>query len=145
MCAFDFFTAEDSSIAFLPLVVECTVFLITIVFLFFELIQDDEIIIPISQTTIFWIAAAFILYFAGNFVLFMYAKISIQDESFRKNYTFIYSSVTILKNILLCIGVTIKEKRIIPEEETEEDEDFSDDIPLSKKNLDFLDFDNDSR
>ena len=36
---------------------------------------------------------------------------SFQDENFRYTFTIIYSSVTILKNILLCISVLIKEKR----------------------------------
>jgi hypothetical protein len=118
------------------------------VYLFFEKVQDDEVQIPLYKTTVFWIATAFMLYFAGNFLLFMYAKTTNIDDAFRRNYTLIYSSVTIAKNILLCIGISLKEKRIVKEEEYGtifDDDDFGQDIPLHKKNLDFLDFDNDSR
>ena len=34
---------------------------------------------------------------------------SFQDEEFRYTFTIIYSSVTILKNILLCISVIVNE------------------------------------
>jgi hypothetical protein len=127
------------------LVLECIVFLGIIVYLFIEKIQDEEILVPIYETTIFWISTAFVFYFAGNFFLFMYAKTSATDKAFPSNYTLIYSTVTITKSIFLCIGITIKERKFIKTEEEGEYEEEDNDTPLSKKNLDFLDFDNDSR
>ena len=52
---------------------------------------------------------AFIINFSGNFFLFLYSKNSFNDEAFQRQYTIIYSTVTILKNILLCISIPIKE------------------------------------
>ena len=64
---------------------------------------------PLFSTFIFWFAVAFLLNFSGNFLLFVYSETSNKDPDFKTNYTIIYSVVTIIKNILLCIAVTIKE------------------------------------
>ena len=64
---------------------------------------------PMFQTFIFWLAVAFIINFAGNFLLYVYSETSNKNADFRANYTIIYSTVTILKNLLLCIAATIKE------------------------------------
>ena len=64
---------------------------------------------PIYQKAIFWISVAFIINFSGNFFLFLYSRTSYKDEIFKNQFTIIYSSVTILKNILLCISVMVKE------------------------------------
>jgi hypothetical protein len=64
---------------------------------------------PLFQTFVFWFAVAFIINFAGNFLLFVYSETSNKETDFKNNYTIIYSTVTILKNILLCLAVIIKE------------------------------------
>ncbi len=64
---------------------------------------------PIYQRAIFWIAVAFIINFSGNFFLFIYGKNSYDDDSFKRQYTIIYTTITLLKNLLLCISVFIKE------------------------------------
>ncbi len=109
-CIIDFYKMTKPSIGFYPLTIECLVFLSTILFFFSEKMRDAESLEPLYETTIFWIATAFMFYFAGNFFLFLYSKNSYNTQGFRHNYTIIYSTVTIVKNILLCIGVSIKEK-----------------------------------
>ena len=64
---------------------------------------------PLFGTFIFWFAVAFLLNFSGNFLLFVYSETSHKEPDFNTNYTIVYSTVTILKNILLCIAVTMKE------------------------------------
>jgi hypothetical protein len=103
--------SKEPSLAFSPLITEYLVLLLFIVFYFFEVIQET-VIEPIYQKTIFWISVAFIINFSGNFFLLLASVNSFQDEAFRNAFTIIYSSVTILKNILLCVAVTIKEKRM---------------------------------
>ena len=58
---------------------------------------------------IFWFSVAFLINFSGNFILFVYSETSNKEVDFKTNYAIIYSFVTIVKNILLCIAVTIKE------------------------------------
>ncbi|MBX2919165.1 MAG: hypothetical protein KF741_07930 [Ferruginibacter sp.] len=93
---------------FMLISVEHVLLLIFILYYFFETIQNitSE---PIYQKAIFWISVAFIINSAGNFFLFLYSKNSFKDDTFKMQYTIIYTTVTILKNIFLCISIPIKE------------------------------------
>lgn len=73
--------------------------------------MQENVVEPIYQKAIFWISVAFIINFSGNFFLFLYSKTSYNDDAFRRQFLIINTSVTILKNILLCIAVTIKENK----------------------------------
>lgn len=106
-CIYDFITMKTPSFAFIPLVIECLFFLFIIVYIFYEKMQFS-IVEPIFVTSLFWIAVGFIVYCSGNFFLFLYSKNSYVDSTFKIQYSIIYSTVTILKNILLCIGVSRK-------------------------------------
>jgi hypothetical protein len=64
---------------------------------------------PLFNTFIFWFVVAFLLNYSGNFLLFLYSETSVKDADFDFNYTVIYSTVTIVKNILLCIAVSMRE------------------------------------
>lgn len=106
---YDFIISERTFFNYYIVVVECLLFLLYIIYFFFEKIKIDTII-PIYQTSIFWIAIAFFIYSSGNFFLFLYKNTSKNDENFQHQYTIIYSSFTILKNILICIGLSIKDR-----------------------------------
>jgi hypothetical protein len=71
--------------------------------------MNESVSEPIYQKAIFWISVAFIINSSGNFFLFLYGKNSFNDEIFKKQYTIIYTTVTVLKNLLLCISILIKE------------------------------------
>lgn len=93
---------------FIPLSVEHILLLIFIIYYFFEVMQQS-VIEPIYQRAIFWISVAFIINSAGNFFLFLYSKNSYNDDVFKRQYTIIYTTVTVIKNLLLCISIFIKE------------------------------------
>ncbi len=105
---YDYLIQNSSNFSYFPLVVECIVVLMYILFFFYEKMKLN-ITTPAYQTTSFWIAVAFTLYCSGNFFLFLFANKSIKDENFRIQYTLIYSTFTILKNLFICIGLTVKE------------------------------------
>lgn len=109
LCVYDFIIAKEDTLPFLPLIVEYFILLIFIIYFFFEVMQH-VIIEPIYNKAIFWISVAFIINFSGLFFLFLYLKSNYKDEGFKFQFTVIYSSVTIIKNILLCISIFIKEK-----------------------------------
>jgi hypothetical protein len=111
-CIIDFLNAKESTIPFLPVSIEYLVLLVFIIYFFFEVLQEN-LVEPIYSKAIFWIAVAFIINFSGNFFLFIYSKVSFKDEAFQSQFTIIYSTVTILKDILLCIGVIMKENNKI--------------------------------
>lgn len=108
-CGFDFFSSNKPELPFLPLSVEYVTLLTFLLYFFFEVMKNTKIE-PIYQKAIFWISTAFILNFSGNFFLFLYSKNSFNDEIFQKHYTIIYGTITLLKNVLLCISSFIDSK-----------------------------------
>ena len=108
-CIFSFTNAKVPEMPFVPANIKHILLLIFIIYYFFEVMQDS-VVEPIYQKAIFWISVAFILNSAGNFFLFLYSKNSYNDDVFKKQYTLIYTTITVLKNLLLCIAISMKEK-----------------------------------
>ena len=113
-CFYDYLSAKEPGFAFLPLVVECLTLLAVLIYIFYEK-MNYLFDTPIYQTSFFWVAVAFIIYFAGSFFLFLYSKNSFHDKAFNIQYIILYSCVTISKDILLCISTFIKDKTEISE------------------------------
>lgn len=107
---YDFFKADKPALPFIPLILEYLIILIFIIYFFFEVIQES-VVEPIYHKSIFWVSVAFILNFSGNFFLLLSSVNSFEDEVFRDTFTIVYSSVTILKNVLLSIAVYTKENK----------------------------------
>ena len=105
----NFLNATKPGIPFLPLIFEYLILLAFIIYFFFEVIQET-VVEPIYHKPIFWISVGFIINFSGNFFVLLSSIKSFDDESFRDVFTVIYSSVTIIKNILLSISLTIDSK-----------------------------------
>ena len=108
LCLVDYISAKEPSLAYVPLLTECLFFIIVIIYFFFEKMKQ-EVNENLFSTFVFWFAVAFLINFSGNFLLFVYSETSVKDADFKTNYTIIYGTVTIIKNILLCIAVTMKE------------------------------------
>ena len=109
-CVYSFINAKVPEMPFIPLTVEHILLLLFIIYYFFEVMQET-VVDPIYQRAIFWISVAFIINSAGNFFLFLYSQNSFNDEIFKKQYTLIYTTVTVIKNLLLCLSIVIKEKK----------------------------------
>ena len=107
-CIFDFYIEKIPSMPFLPISIAHIFLLFIIIYFFFEIMQE-VVLEPIYQRAIFWISVAFIINSAGNFFLFLYSRNSFNDEIFKRQYTIIYTTVTVMKNLLLCISILIKE------------------------------------
>lgn len=109
-CIFDFVKSEGSTLAFLPLIIEYLVLLLFIIYFFFEVMQEN-VVEPIYKKAIFWISVAFIINFSGNFFLLLSSISSYTNTSFFDAFIIINGTITILKNILLCVAVTLKEEK----------------------------------
>jgi hypothetical protein len=108
-CIFQFVLEKIPGIPFLPISVAHIALLCFIIYYLFEVMQET-VLEPIYQKAIFWISVAFIINSAGNFFLFLYSKNSFnEDPNFKRQYTIIYTTVTVIKNLLLCISILIKE------------------------------------
>lgn len=111
LCVYDYFSSETPSIAYKPLLTECIIFILAIIYFFFEKMKQEAEEF-FFQTFIFWFAVALLINFSGNFLLFIYSETSNTNTDFKFNYTIIYSSVTILKNLLLCAAATMKDTTV---------------------------------
>ena len=104
---FDYLTAKSpQDFSFIPLVLECLFFALVIIYFFYEKIQFN-LSTPILHTSEFWVSVAFLLYFAGNFFLFLFSKSMFNNPAFRVQYTIIYSTITIIKDILLSVSILV--------------------------------------
>ena len=109
-CFYDFIKEKEPGIPFIPVSVAHISLLFIVIYYFFEVMQET-VVEPIYQRAIFWISVAFIINSSGNFFLFLYSKNSFNDEVFKRQYTIIYTTVTVIKNLLLCLSILIKEKK----------------------------------
>ena len=107
LCIIDYLVSSTLDLAYIPLIIESLFFIVLIIYFFFEKIKE-EASEPLFNNFIFWFAVAFLINFAGNFLLYVYSETAIKDKEYYSNYDFIYTIVTILKNILLCIAAIIK-------------------------------------
>jgi hypothetical protein len=111
--------------------VECIiVFFLCIYYLYSQIKGTDSLLI--YSTFNFWIVIAFLIYFSGTFFLYLMADRMMSNPAFQKLYFIINISFNILKNILLCVAMTMKlnhtvkqQKSVIP--------DLGDDLLFTNK------------
>lgn len=84
-------------------VVFTSLILIVYIIVFFYYKMKRVSSVPLYQTISFWIFVAFFLYYTGNFFFFLIIG-SEQPKDVQNFLLLIYSGVTILKNIVLCIS-----------------------------------------
>lgn len=109
--AYDFYISKPDEFTFIPLVIECLFFLLIIIFYFYEKIKYS-IATPIYYSPDFWISVAFLIYFSGNFFLFLFSKSMYKNPNFKTEFTIIYGTITIIKNIFLCIAIFVNANSI---------------------------------
>ena len=103
-CIYDFLSSQQPQIGYFPAAVECLIMISLIIYFFFELLQKI-ITIPLYSIIEFWIGVSLLLYFSGNFFLFIYSQSNIQDKIFQNSYKLVYSTIIIIKNIFLTISI----------------------------------------
>jgi len=75
-------------------------------YLFVQLRKANNLLI--YSTFDFWVIITFLIYFSGTFFLYIMAEGLRHSLIFRQQYTIINASFNILKNILLCVAMTMK-------------------------------------
>lgn len=103
---FNYVTSAKNLFDFLPLVIE-SFFFTTIILYFFYNTMRYNFKTPLYALPNFWISVGFLIYFSGNFFLFLFSKIIEPSETFRQQYIIIYSLMTIIKNLLLCTAILV--------------------------------------
>lgn len=107
------------------------VLLLCMAYLFSQVKGNNNLLI--YSTFNFWAVIAFFIYFSGTFFLYLMTDKMRVSISFQKMYFVINISFNILKNLLLCVAMTMKlngiaseQKKIIP--------DLDDDLFIYQKN-----------
>ena len=98
-CLYNFFASEHDTFNNYPALVEFAVFILIIIFYFYEKMNVVSRI-PLSNSISFWLSVGLFIYFTGNlfFLLFIF---STSDKEILKQMFLIYSGVTITKNLIL--------------------------------------------
>jgi hypothetical protein len=105
---YDYWISNKSILGSNVAILESLLMILILVYFFFEKIKY-EVQIPLYESKLFWIAAGLLIFFAGNFFLLVYSINLIEDSHFRNQYRTIYNSFNILKNLLICVALFIKE------------------------------------
>ncbi len=108
---FSFSNSNLKVFDFTPLVIECLFFTILIIYYFYEIMRYN-FDTPLFQLPSFWISVGFLMYFSGNFFLFLFSKSKFNEPGFNNQYIVIVSTITILKNILLSIAIFVNKNLI---------------------------------
>lgn len=103
---YDYYTSTERQNNFFPLAIECLFFILIIIYYFYEKIQFS-LLTPIYLSMNFWVSTGLLLYFSGNFFLFLYSKTAEKNDVFKLQFNLVYDVFTITKDILLCIAVMI--------------------------------------
>lgn len=113
---YDYLSSLDQEFTYYPLVMECLLFPLIIILFFYEKMKYSTKS-PVYFSPAFWIAVAFLIFSTGNFFLFLFSKMLLQDLDHKFLYNNIYGFFTILKNILLCTAVVVAKYSALKKDE----------------------------
>ncbi len=112
--------------------IEAIIVLVLCMAYLFSQVKGNNYLVVYS-TFNFWAVIAFFIYFSGTFFLYLMTDKMRVSVSFQKMYFVINISFNILKNLLLCVAMTMKlnglvkeQKKVIP--------DLDDDLLIYQKN-----------
>ena len=108
---YNFLKSNYADLDTTPFAVECIFFTFLIVYYFYEIMRYS-LDTQLFELPSFWISVAFLINFSGTFIVFLLGKSLINE--FPSQYTVIVCTITIIKNILLCIAVIANKSLIVP-------------------------------
>lgn len=126
---FDIFQNGKFIGEFVP-VIEFLLFLFFLIYYFFER-MNTLVAHPIYHSISFWICVGLLLYFSGNFFIFLLSNSS-HEKGFISQIKVIYSFVTITKNILLSVAFFAND---LPENSNDNNFQFPEELNLDSFNL----------
>ena len=116
-CIYNFIQSPKAEFDFIPLVIECFFFTVVILYYFFEAMREN-FTTPLFQLPVFWISVAFLIFFSGNFFVFLFSKSMENEPGFKNQYQIILCTITIIKNILLCTAVIVNKNLAVHKNHT---------------------------
>ena len=114
------------------IVIECLFLIISALYYFFEKIKNVGTI-PIHHSISFWIVVGILIYASGNIFSFVYLESMTKNSENLKQLRYIYSFVTISKNIIFSLGILFGSEVIFKENSFTIPEDINlDDFSIPK-------------
>lgn len=102
-------TAPHDAFDSIPTGITSLTLLIYSIFYLFERMNDPSSLYLFSSP-VFWIVVAIIIYSAGTFFPFIYAKNNMEEADFKKIYDLIHDTLYIVKNVIFSFAIMIKPK-----------------------------------
>ena len=94
----------------IPTVIECIIIIGFSMFYFFEQLKNPQSLFLYS-TPNFWIVVGLIIFFAGNFFIFIYAQSNSDSTEFKTAFSLINAILSLIENILFLIAFIIARKQ----------------------------------
>ena len=107
-CIYNYQTSNQNTFNNYPSLVEFSVLILIILYYFFEKMKIVSTV-PLFESISFWLCVGLFIYFTGNLFFLLFINLT-SDKEFIKQMFFIYSSVTITKNIILAAAWFANEK-----------------------------------
>ena len=128
-CVLNYLSSDPAKFNNKALLVEFSLFIIAIVFYFFEKMRIVTRI-PLYQSITFWLCVGLFIYFTGNFFYLLFTATA-TDEKFKDEIRIIYCIVTIFKDVILCLAWLAYEQKETVEDELRIPKDLHLDDDLS--------------
>jgi hypothetical protein len=97
---------EEVHFDFIPLIIESLFFIAVIIYYYYEIMRYNYAT-PLFTLPSFWLSVAFLIFFSGNFFILLYAKTMFNDPGFDSQFMIVTATLTIIKNILLCVALFV--------------------------------------
>jgi hypothetical protein len=102
-----FITVSHDSFDSVPSGITSLILLVYSIYYLFECMKNP-IPLDISSSPVFWVVVSIIIYSAGTFFPFIYARNYMKEIDFENMYQLIHSPLYIIKNIIFSIAIMIK-------------------------------------
>ena len=103
---FAFFNKGEEFDSFATGIEQIIIIFLCIYYFFIQIRRSTNLLV--YSTFDFWVVIAFLIFFAGTFFLYILTESMREIVTFQIQYTIINLSFNILKNILLCVAMTMK-------------------------------------
>lgn len=94
----------------IPTVIECIIIIGFSMFYFYEQLKNPQSLFLYS-TPNFWVVVGLIIFFAGNFFIFIYAQSNSESVEFKNTFGLINAILSFIENILFLIAFIIARKQ----------------------------------
>lgn len=106
---FELFTSPNAGFDSVPSGITSLIMLVYSILYLFERVKDTDTLFFYSSPN-FWVVVSIVIYAAGTFFPFIYAKNYLNEEEFTYEFDLIHDTLYIVKNIIFAIAMLARDK-----------------------------------